>query len=172
MQRKTRKIIGAVALIGALAAGGAAFTASSAIPATVAGYASASITGATANSVSYTFDTSSSASPSYGDIIAVNLVFNEDLTNGAPPADVKNDVIQSAFNGTLLTQNCAVTLAYDGTTIPIPGKGTHVTCDYSNPTVTGFTPITLPSPGVSSVPQLTSGATRFAVTISTPVSTP
>jgi hypothetical protein len=37
MQRRTRRIIGVVAVVGALAAGGAAFTAANVVPDTVAG---------------------------------------------------------------------------------------------------------------------------------------
>ena len=38
MQRKTKRIIGAFVVIAAIAAGGAAFTASNTVPNTVAGY--------------------------------------------------------------------------------------------------------------------------------------
>jgi hypothetical protein len=45
MQRRTRKLIGAVALIAALAAGGAAYTASNTLSTSVAGYGNVSVTG-------------------------------------------------------------------------------------------------------------------------------
>lgn len=156
MHRKTRKIILAVAVVGALAAGGAAFTASSALSASVAGYATASISGAHANSLTYTFDTTT-GDPTYGAITAVNLIFNEDLTNGAGAGDVKNDVIKSAFNGDTLTTNCAIVApGYDGAATPstVAGTGTHVTCDYS------------------SAPALADTANSFAVAVSSPVATP
>jgi hypothetical protein len=54
MKGKTKKIILAVAVIGALAAGGAAFTASNTVPNTTAGYGTSTITGATVDSISYT----------------------------------------------------------------------------------------------------------------------
>ena len=128
MQRKTRKIIGAVAVIGALAAGGAAFTSSSSLPNTIAGVASSTITGANANSLTYTYDGTGTH------INGVNLIFNEDLTAGGPATNGKAATITSAFNGGSLASNCSITLAgYDGTGLvsPTPGKGTHVLCDYS-----------------------------------------
>ena len=58
MQRKTRRIVIAVALIGALAAGGAAFTTSNTLPSeNVAGYGHASVTGATVTDISNTLST-------------------------------------------------------------------------------------------------------------------
>lgn len=45
MKRKNRKIIGAVALIAALAAGGVAFTAGQTLPTDTAGYGHVSVTG-------------------------------------------------------------------------------------------------------------------------------
>src|SRR5947209_10692667 len=53
MHRISRRMVAVVVLIGAIAAGGAAFTASNTIPPSVAGYGTSTITGATANSVSY-----------------------------------------------------------------------------------------------------------------------
>ena len=54
MQRKTKKIVLALVVIGAVAAGGAAFTASNTVPDSVAGYGTSTVTGATADSVHYT----------------------------------------------------------------------------------------------------------------------
>src|SRR3954451_23276498 len=54
MKGKTKKIVLAVAVIGAIAAGGVAFTASNTVPATTAGYGTSAITGATVDSISYT----------------------------------------------------------------------------------------------------------------------
>jgi hypothetical protein len=53
MKRKTKKIILAVAVIGAVAAGGVAFTAGNTIPATIAGYDNQVVSGATATDVHY-----------------------------------------------------------------------------------------------------------------------
>jgi hypothetical protein len=54
MKRKTKKIILAVAVIGAVAAGGAAFTAANTVPDTIAGYGTSTISGATVDSIQYT----------------------------------------------------------------------------------------------------------------------
>lgn len=52
---KPTRIVAAIAVIGAVAAGGAAFTASNGtLPATVAGFSSANVTGGTVESLSYT----------------------------------------------------------------------------------------------------------------------
>jgi hypothetical protein len=49
MQRKTRKIVLALVVIGVVAAGGAAFTAGNTVKPSVAGFGSATVTGANAN---------------------------------------------------------------------------------------------------------------------------
>src|SRR5690349_640978 len=54
MRRNTKKIVAGVAAIAALAAGGAAFTASNTVANSVAGYGTSNITGATATSIKYT----------------------------------------------------------------------------------------------------------------------
>jgi hypothetical protein len=56
MQRRTKRIIGAIAVIAAIAAGGAAFTASNTVPDTVAGYGTSNITGATVTALHYTLN--------------------------------------------------------------------------------------------------------------------
>ena len=53
MRRRTKRLIGAVVVVGAIAAGGAAYTAASSIPNTVVGYASATISGANATNMKY-----------------------------------------------------------------------------------------------------------------------
>src|SRR5579875_1086027 len=52
--KKTTRIAAAVAVIGAVAAGGAAFTASNTVPNTTAGYGTSTITGGTVLSLNYT----------------------------------------------------------------------------------------------------------------------
>jgi hypothetical protein len=126
MQRKTKRIIMAVAVIGLLAAGGAAFTSSSSLPNTVAGFATSTITGANANSMTYTLNTDGSA------ITAVNLVFTENLTalgtgHLSTPATIK-----SAFEDGPLNSNCTIQGAFDGTSGT--GLGTHVLCLYDGVT--------------------------------------
>jgi hypothetical protein len=107
MQRKTRRIILAVALIGALAAGGAAFTAGNTIPNTVAGYGTSNITGATATSLIYTLNGT-------GDTItAADLVFQGDQTN---------NTVKAGFGSNNLT-TCTVG-AFDSTNNVTPASCT------------------------------------------------
>jgi hypothetical protein len=55
MHRKTKRLVGAIALIAVLAAGGAAFTASNSLPSTdTAGYGNISVTGASLSDIQNT----------------------------------------------------------------------------------------------------------------------
>ena len=54
MKGKTKKIILAVAVIGAIAAGGVAFTEANTVPDSVAGYKTTTVSGATVTDVQYT----------------------------------------------------------------------------------------------------------------------
>jgi hypothetical protein len=54
MRRKSTKIAVVIAAIAAIAAGGAAFTAANTVPASIAGYGTSSISGATATALTYT----------------------------------------------------------------------------------------------------------------------
>jgi ABC-type Fe3+-siderophore transport system permease subunit len=70
MQRRTKRIVGAIALIAALAAGGAAFTASNTLPSTdTAGYGNISVTGADVSDISNTLSADGQ------DITEVTLTF-------------------------------------------------------------------------------------------------
>jgi hypothetical protein len=74
--RKIKLLLGGVALVGALAAGGSAFTASNSLPASTVtrGYGSQTITGVEATSVTYATNTA-------GDTItSVGLVLTGDTT--------------------------------------------------------------------------------------------
>jgi hypothetical protein len=51
MKGKTKKIVLAVAVIGAIAAGGVAFTAANTVPNSVAGYGTSTVSGTTASSI-------------------------------------------------------------------------------------------------------------------------
>jgi hypothetical protein len=82
---KTRTFLGAAALAGVVAAGGSAFTASNSLPATsvTRGYGSQTISGVTAESVSYNMNTAEDT------ITSVGLVLTGDTTA---------KTIQIAFN--------------------------------------------------------------------------
>jgi hypothetical protein len=92
-------MIGAVAVVAALAASGAAFTASNTIPDTVAGYGSSTISGATATALNYTVSADGAT------ITAADLTFTGDLTG---------KTVKAGFNSAALT-TCSVG-TYDGTT--------------------------------------------------------
>ena len=74
MRSKTTKIIGAAAIVAALAGTGAAFTASNTLPPSVAGYGSSTISGATATSLNDTLAADGAT------ITAAALVFTGDQT--------------------------------------------------------------------------------------------
>ena len=75
MKGKTKKIVLAVAVIGAIAAGGVAFTAANTVPDSVAGYKTTTVSGATVTDVQYGLN-------STGDTINnVVLTFTTDITN-------------------------------------------------------------------------------------------
>ena len=82
---KTRKVLGAAALAGVLAAGGAALTASNSLPAAsvTKGYGSQTISGVTAESVTYNTDVAKDT------VTSVGLVLTGDTTA---------KTIQIAFN--------------------------------------------------------------------------
>jgi hypothetical protein len=97
MHRISRRMVAVVVLIGAIAAGGAAFTASNTIPDTVAGYGTSHITGADAHTLNYQISSDGTT------ITEADLSFIGDLTG---------DVVTAGFNTDNL-QNCTVG-AYDG----------------------------------------------------------
>lgn len=74
--KKLGKALGAVAIAGAVAAGGAAFTNSNTQPAdSVAGYGTTTVSGVTATSISYTLNATGTT------ITKVNLVLTGDTRN-------------------------------------------------------------------------------------------
>ncbi len=115
MQRKTKRIIAAVAVIGLLAAGGAAFTASNTFSAAdVAGYASQSVTGATITDQQNVLSTDGT------EITAVNLIF---------AASQAGNTVKAGFGdeGGLVT--CTDTNS---------GTDTHYNCVTTNTTGSGL----------------------------------
>jgi hypothetical protein len=94
MKSKTKKIVLAVAVIGAVAAGGAAFTEANVVPDSVAGYDTTTITGATATAVNYTLDGTGE------NITDVAVTFSTDIT-------AKH--VRISFNGGTLTGDCTIT---------------------------------------------------------------
>ena len=94
MKRKSKKIVLALVVIGAVAAGGAAFTAANVVPDSVAGYDTTTITGATATAVNYTLDGTGA------NITDVAVTFSTDITGKH---------VRTSFNGGTLTADCTIT---------------------------------------------------------------
>ncbi len=109
MKRKPLSIIAGLVVVGAIAAGSAAFTASNTIPDTVMGFGTSNITGATASSLTYT----RSADGSH--ITAATLVFT---------GDIHNQTVEAGFNANALDLCAAGTVS---------GGDTTVVCTMSTP---------------------------------------
>ena len=78
MQRRTKRFVGAIALIAVLAAGGAAYTASNTLPATdTAGYGNISVTGASLSDIQNVLSTDGQ------NITQVNLTFSTAIPSNA-----------------------------------------------------------------------------------------
>ena len=76
MQRRTKRLMGAVALIAALAAGGAAYTASNTLSTSVAGYGNVAVTGDNVSDISNVFSADGQ------NIDTVNLTFQTAVLAG------------------------------------------------------------------------------------------
>jgi Tfp pilus assembly protein PilV len=100
MKGKTKKIVLAVAVIGAIAAGGVAFTEANTVPDSVAGYKTTTVSGATVTKVAYTLN---STGDTINDVI---------LTFSSP--DVTNLDVKIGFNGNAMT-DCTVDTATQAT---------------------------------------------------------
>jgi hypothetical protein len=129
MKSKTKKIILAVAVIGAVAAGGVAFTASNSIPNSVAGYGTSTVSGADATSVVHTL----SADGTH--IESTDLVLTGDQSNNTVSAGFGADPLM-ACDTPVFTTTSAVHCDWTvGTTLP--GHVTDVDADSFNVAVTG-----------------------------------
>jgi hypothetical protein len=102
MKRKPLSILAGLAVVGALAAGGAAFTASNTIPNTTMGFGTSNITGATATSLTYTRTPDGSA------ITAATLVFT---------GNISSNTVQAGFNTNALDNCAAGSFAAGSTTV-------------------------------------------------------
>ena len=94
MRSKTSKIIGAVAIVAALVGSGAAFTASNTVPASVAGYGSSTISGATATALNYTLAADGAT------ITGAALTFTGDQTGRTVKAAFGTDALTACTVGT------------------------------------------------------------------------
>ena len=99
MHRISRRMLVVVVLVGAIAAGGAAFTASNSVSDSVAGYGTSSISGATATDIHYTLSADGT------EINSALITFTGDLSS---------DTVQAGFESNNLT-TCSVPV-YNGST--------------------------------------------------------
>jgi hypothetical protein len=102
MNRKPVSIIAGLVVVGALAAGGAAFTASNVIPNTTMGFGTSNITGATATSLKYT------RSADGANITAATLVFTGDLSGNTVEAGFNTNALDTCAAGTFAAGNTTV----------------------------------------------------------------
>jgi hypothetical protein len=114
-----KKILGAMAIIGIVAVGGSAFTASNSLPAASAtkGYGSQSITGVNAESVTYNTNTPGDTITSVGLVLTgdtttktIQIAFNDE----APATCSDAGVFAAGSNDT--TYACTVTQSVDAAT--------------------------------------------------------
>lgn len=94
MYSKSKKVIAGLAVVGAVAASGSAFTASNTVPSSVAGYGSSTISGATATALNYTLSSDGST------INAANLTFTGDQTGRTVKAGFGADALTACTVGT------------------------------------------------------------------------
>jgi hypothetical protein len=109
-------------VVGALAAGGAAYTNSITGAGTTnntAGYAGVSVKGATLSDAVYAFDTTGA------NITGVTLTFATDLTG---------DEVKAGFNGAASLTDCGAPTTLNGDVV---GSVTTISCTISQPTGTG-----------------------------------
>lgn len=102
MKRKPLSILAGLAVVGAVAAGSAAFTASNTIPDTTMGFGTSHITGATATSLTYTRSADGST------ITAATLVFTGDLTGNTVMAGFNANALDTCATGTLAAGDTTV----------------------------------------------------------------
>jgi hypothetical protein len=125
MKRNRKRVIAAVMVIAALAAGGAAFTNSiSGNPVTngtIAGYGTLNVAGATVTDVNYTLNATGTS------ITNVNFTFSGDLEGNTLRLAFDNANL-GLCSHTGITNGVVPTGAYDGST------STTVTCDVSETT--------------------------------------
>jgi hypothetical protein len=113
MQRRTKRIVGAIALIAALAAGGAAFTASNTLSTSVAGYGNVTVTGATITDISNVLNTDGQ------NIDTVNLTFASAILAG--------QTVTAGFGATAATAPTSLPV----TCTEVGGVPTAYTCDFT-----------------------------------------
>jgi len=93
LRHNMRRIVAGVAVVAAVGAGGGAFTASNTVPASVAGYGSSSISGATATALNYTLSADGTT------ITSAALTFTGNQTGRTIKAGFGTDALTSCTVG-------------------------------------------------------------------------
>jgi hypothetical protein len=117
--RNSKRILGALAVAGLVAAGGTAFTNSNSLPANdtgSVGYGATTVTGVTVSNVAYTADTAD------GSMLASVVVTSTDTTNA--PGTTGTLTLRDSTDNVLTTEGCGEAIADNATT---PTKYTY-TC--------------------------------------------
>jgi hypothetical protein len=112
--RNTRKLVASLVAVGALAAGGTAFTASNTIPDKIVGYDTSTISGATATAL--TFDVSADGAT----ISGADLVFTGDLTGKTVKAGFNTDALVACTVGIYNVGTTSTPVACDGAPYNVP----------------------------------------------------
>ena len=111
MHRISRRMVAAVVVIGALVAGGAAFTATNVVPAQVVGYGSAAVTGATVSTIHDTLTADGGAITSVTLVMASALPTTAIVTAGYSDESGQD----SCTTSDQTTYTCAVANGSGGT---------------------------------------------------------
>jgi hypothetical protein len=114
MHRISRRMVAVVVLIGAIAAGGAAFTDSNSVPNTTAGYGTSTISGATATDIAYTLNGDGTQ------ITGATITFS---------GDVSSDTVKAGFETDALT-TCSAPVYTTGS----PGSSVSTCSGYTEST--------------------------------------
>jgi hypothetical protein len=124
MKGKTKKIVLAVAVIAAVAAGGVAFTAANTVPDSVAGYGSANVSGTTASAIHHTLTTNGQ------EIVSTSMTLSGDQTA---------NTVKAGFDSTGADNVTCVPGAWVGGTPGDPTTGTtDEVCTYPVGPAAGF----------------------------------
>ncbi|HEY1712497.1 MAG TPA: hypothetical protein VGG07_06320 [Solirubrobacteraceae bacterium] len=106
MHRISRRMVAVLVVIGAIAAGGAAFTAANTLPPSTAGYGSSTVSGATATDIVYGLSTDGTQ------INSATITFTGDLSN---------DTVKAGFETTDLSTCTAPVFASGSSTSTCSG---------------------------------------------------
>jgi hypothetical protein len=106
MHRISRRMVAVLVVIGAIAAGGAAFTAANTLPPSTAGYGSSTVSGATATDIVYGLSTDGTQ------INSATITFTGDLSN---------DTVKAGFETSDLTTCSAPVFASGSSTSTCSG---------------------------------------------------